>query len=341
MKILIDTKGGDYAPYEIVMGAIEASRELEDPTFVLFGDEKEINKILRDNKADMQRFEIVDSPECVENTESPTMAIKTKKNSSMVKAFDRLKTDPEVCGMISCGSTGAILTGSILKIGRIKGVSRPSLAPVLATQDGGKVIIIDSGANMDCKPQNLCHFAIMGSEYMRVAEGVEKPRVALLNVGTEDKKGNDLCHETFDMLKALDINFVGNMEARDALSGKYDVIVADGFAGNVLIKSLECALETCMLEIKTYADKSLKAKLGALLLRPSLRSLKHKYDFNKVGGSMFIGASKLVLKCHGASKRGAICACCHQLMKLYKNNINNSIESAVIKANTTLEGFSS
>ena len=201
MKILIDTKGGDYSPIELVEGAILASKKNKTTDFVLFGDKQKIEEILTHAKVDMSRFEVVDSPDEIENTESPTMAIKTKKQSSMVMAFDRLKSEKDDCGMISCGSTGAILTGAILKIGRVPGVSRPSLAPVFPTNNGGKVMLIDSGANMDCKPINLCHFALMGSAYMTAMEGIEKPRVALLNVGTEDKKGNELTHAVFPLLK--------------------------------------------------------------------------------------------------------------------------------------------
>lgn len=333
MKIVIDAKGGDYAPDEVVEGAILASKTLKDVSFVLFGDEQKIKDILISENVDMKRFEIVDAQEEIYNDESPTMAIKTKKQSSMVLAFDRLKSDDDVCGMISAGSTGAILTGAILKIGRVPGVSRPSLCPLIPTASGGKVLLIDSGANMDCKPINLCHFAIMGSIYMKSMEKISKPRVALLNVGTEDKKGNELCHTVFPMLKELDINFVGNMEARDILSGKYDVVVADGFSGNVLLKGVESAFEIMMKEIKIGAQQNIKTKLGALLMKKALKNIKKKYDYNNVGGSMLLGAKKLIVKAHGSSKREAICSCCKQIASLHSFGLNDQIQNAIENAN--------
>lgn len=332
MKILIDTKGGDHSPLELVEGSILASKKNKSTNFVLFGDKQKIEEILKTEKADMDRFEVVDSPDEIENTESPTMAIKTKKQSSMVMAFERLKSEEEECGMISCGSTGAILTGAILKIGRVPGVSRPSLAPVFPTNNGGKVMLIDSGANMDCKPINLCHFALMGSAYMKAMEGIEKPRVALLNVGTEDKKGNELTHAVFPLLKELDINFVGNMEARDILSGNYDVVVTDGFAGNILLKGLESMAGQIMGEIKRAVKTSFKAKIGALFMKDTLKGIKKKFDYNAIGGSIFLGARKIVVKAHGASKRGAILACCEQIEKLLDNNLNQNIEEMIKNA---------
>lgn len=332
MKILIDTKGGDFSPNAQVEGAILASKKNKEAKFVLFGDKQKIDDILKNNKTDISRFEVVDCPEEIENTESPTMAIKTKKLSSMVMAFERLKKEDDECGMISCGSTGAILTGAILKIGRVAGVSRPSLAPVLPTEKGGKVMLIDSGANMDCKPINLCHFALMGSAYMTAMEGIERPRVALLNVGTEDKKGNELVHTVFPMLKNLDINFVGNMEARDVMSGDYDVVVTDGFAGNVLLKGLEAMAGQIMGELKHAVQHSLKAKIGALFLKDTLSGIKKKFDYNAIGGSIFLGTRKIVIKAHGASKSGAILACCEQIEKLINNNLNKNIEEMVNNA---------
>lgn len=332
MKILIDTKGGDFSPCAQVEGAVLASKKNKQTKFVLFGDKQKIEEILKNCRADLERFEVVDCPEEIENTESPTMAIKTKKLSSMVMCFERLKKEEDDCGMISCGSTGAILTGAILKIGRVQGVSRPSLAPVLPTAKGGKVMLIDSGANMDCKPINLCHFALMGSAYMKAMEGMERPRVALLNVGTEDKKGNELVHTVFPMMKNLDINFVGNMEARDVLSGDYDVVVTDGFAGNILLKGLEAMAGQIMGEIKHAVKTSFKAKLGALFLKDTLGGIKKKFDYNAIGGSIFLGARKIVIKAHGASKGEAMLACCEQIEKLLNNNLNKNIEEMVKNA---------
>ena len=259
----------------------------------------------------------------------PTVAIKTKTNSSLVKAFESLKNDESVLGMVSAGSTGAVLTGGFLKVGRIKGVSRPALAPVLPTLKGTPVILIDSGANMDCKPINLIHFALMASKYTESMFGIKNPRIALLSVGTEDHKGNDLVKKTFPYLKQLPINFVGNMEARDLLSGNYDVVVADGFAGNVALKTCEGTLLTLMEILKSDIKSHTLSKLGYVFMKGTFKRLKSKFDYNKYGGSPFLGINKIVIKCHGSSKAESFYQSIKQAYTLGQSNLIQNISTSV------------
>ncbi len=331
MKVVIDTLGGDNAPYEIIKGALDALHKNKDLELVLCGDEKKVKEILRNLNCGTERIEIVHAPDIIENNDIPTKAIKEKTNSSLAVAFDVLKRDENVIGLVSAGSTGAILAGGFLKIGRLKGVSRPALAPFFPTKKDGYVLVIDCGANVDSKPINLCHFAIMGSQYYKEMFGVEKPRVALLSVGTEEHKGNDLCHETYPLLQKLDINFVGNMEARDLMSGEYDVVVTDGFAGNVLLKSTEGALKILMQEIKQSIKSSFWAKVGGMFVRGVFKKLKERYDFDVYGGAPFLGCRKLIIKSHGSSKAKSIEASIEEILKLYSKNLNENIEESLSK----------
>ena len=330
MKIILDAMGGDNSPYAVIDGVALSRKKDMQTQFVIVGNLSEITKYINEKKYDFSDVQIIDAPEVISCEESPTVAIRQKKNSSLVVSFDMLKNDESIDALISTGSTGAILAGGFLKIGRIKGVSRPSLCPVLPTKKGTNVLIIDSGANVDCKPINLCHFAIMGSIYCKELFGIQNPRVALVNVGTEDTKGNELTKETYKLMQKLPINFIGNMEARDTLSGDYDVLVCDGFTGNVLIKSIEGAASFVMKELKTAFKSSFKAKLGAILAMGSLKKLKTKMDYNKYGGSPLLGCNKTIIKSHGSSKADTILAAIN-LAKSYTNaNINGKISDAVL-----------
>ena len=306
-KIVLDGFGGDHAPEEIVKGGLAALREREDFSLIITGDEARIRGLLSENNYLGDRIEIVPASEVITNDDVPTLAIRQKKDSSLVKAFQAVKEDPEAVGMVSAGSTGAVLTGGLFLLGRIRGINRPALCPVLPTATGGKVLLIDCGANVDCKPVNLCQFALMGSAYMRKVSGIQNPRVALLSNGTEDKKGNELNKEAFPLLKSMNgINFVGNMEARDVLSGQYDVVVTDGFAGNGCLKSLEGVAGFMMGMLKEEMMSSFKNKMGALLLKKSLKKVAVRLDYNKAGGALFLGVEKVLVKSHGASKEEAV-----------------------------------
>ena len=338
MRILIDAFGGDNSPEAVVAGAINAVNEREGFDAVLVGDERKISEILQNLSYDRSRVSVLHAPEVITCEEEPTMAIRKKPDSSICVGFKELKENPSAKAFVSAGSTGAVLVGATLKLGRISGVNRPALCPVMPTITGGKVLLLDAGANADCKAINLCQFAVMGSVYAKTI-GIENPRVALLSNGTEDEKGNALCHEVFPLLKNMkDINFVGNCEARDLLSGKYDVIVADGFAGNVAIKSMEGGVVTVMKMLKSLLKSSFKNKMGALLIKSSLMDFKDKMDYNKSGGALFIGTQKVVVKAHGSSDEDAIKAAVLQAESYARAELAEKIKENIANVDMSTEG---
>ena len=331
MKIIVDAFGGDYSPRETVLGAIDAVNAKDGLQVVLVGDEKQINNVLEGEKYDASRVEILHAPDVITNEDVPTTAIKTKKDSSLVKGLELLASDDEAAGFVSSGSTGAVLVGAYMKAGRIKGVSRPALAPALPTVKGKPVILCDCGANVDCKPLNLLHFAIMASAFSTALTDNAKPSVGLLSNGAEEKKGNELNKEAFELLKASPyIDFKGNCEARDLLSGDFDVVVSDGFNGNIALKSAEGTANAIFSILLDGINKGgLRAKLGALMLKPVLRGVKCKLDYNNQGGACFLGINKVVVKAHGASKRKSICASVLQAATLAKSGIVEKIKASV------------
>ena len=329
MKIVIDAFGGDYAPEEIVEGAVLSVQKHKDLEIILTGDKEKIEKVLAGRN---ERISVSDAKDIITNDDVPTEAIRKKKESSLVRAFDILKEDDDCIALISAGSTGAILTGAIMKIGRIRGISRPCLAPILPTKKGDKkVMLADSGANIDCKPLNLLHFAIMGSAYYSIMYGEESPKVAILNNGTEEHKGCELVRETYPLMKKLPINFVGNVEAREYMSGDIDVMVADGFAGNVLLKGTEGAVAALLSQLKASIKSSFSAKIGYLFMKKAFKSLKNKVDINKHGGSPFLGVKKLIMKNHGTSKRSNIVATVDNAIFLHERKLISKIEENVAK----------
>jgi len=304
MKILVDTLGGETAPHNMVAGAIDAMRDDPTITCVLVGDENYAKPVI-EAAGLSSRVEYIHTLENIAFDEKPTDAIR-RKDTSMMMSFEKLKNDDDYKAFVSAGSTGALLAGGFFKIGRIDGVSRPTLCPWLPTnKDGVKMVLADAGANMDCKPLNLVHFALMTEAYARLVLGIEKPSVALVNVGTEDSKGNELTHGTFPVLKALHekgaINFVGNMEARDALSGDYNVLICDGFIGNVLLKTAEGAFTVMGRQIKNVINSSFKNKMGGLMLKKGLMQMKSKFHEDGTGGSPLLGIKKTLIKAHGNS----------------------------------------
>ncbi len=306
MDILIDAFGGDNAPGEVIAGSIDALNEKQGFNAVFVGQEQVIKEHLKNYQYDETRVSIIDAPDVITCEEEPTVAVRRKPNSSICVAFKELKENENAKAFVSAGSTGAVLVGATLKLGRIKGINRPATSPVLPTLiDGKNVILLDSGANADCKSINLIQFALMGTAYAE-ALGVKEPKVALLSNGTEDEKGNMLIHETLPLLKQLKgINFVGNIEGRDILTGEYDVVVSDGFSGNVAIKAIEGAVSMLLKLLKTGINKSLKRKIGGLLLKDMFKDMKLKLDYNNHGGALFLGVNKAVIKAHGSSKRTA------------------------------------
>lgn len=334
MKVVVDAFGGDFAPVEVVEGSLLALKQNKDLTIVLTGDKSKIQQILAGRE---ERIEIVDAKDVITNDDSPTLAIRQKKDSSLVKAFDILKERDDVVGLVSAGSTGAILTGAIMKIGRIKGISRPALCPILPTvKDDKQVMICDSGANVDCKSEHLLHFAIMASAYSSIMTGMDSPKIALLNNGVEEHKGNELTKEVYPLLKKLPINFVGNIEARDVMKGDVDVVVTDGFAGNVLLKSIEGVASGMGKMLKKEAKRNVFTMIGALLLK-KFKAIKQKMDVNKYGGAPFLGCKKLVVKTHGTAKREVILNTIMQVVKLHENKLNEKIEKMVVSMSSEVE----
>lgn len=330
MKIILDAMGGDLAPEQTVLGAMQAAESDNTLEVVLSGDSAKIKPFLTNDFGG--RISFLEASEVITNDDVPTAAVRTKKDSSIVKAFEMAATDERVGGVVSAGSTGAVLVAAYMKLGRIKGISRPALAPVLPTVNGEKkVILCDCGANVDCKPINLYHFAVMANAFAVSFLGIEKPVIGLLSNGAEDHKGNELNQQAFALLKDdAALNFKGNCEARDILSGDYDVVVADGFNGNIALKSAEGtagAIFTIMMD--GVKNGGLRYKLGALMLKPVLRTVKHKLDYNAQGGAVFLGCNKVVVKAHGSSKAKSIAASIIMAKNLAEANLPEKIKNGI------------
>lgn len=340
MKVIVDAFGGDNCPDEIVKGAILAVRENAELNVILTGKKQEIERVIDKSGYRGKSLIIIDAPDVILNCDVPSSAIRQKPNSSLVVAFDEMRKNEDIVGLISAGSTGALLTGAFMKLGRIKGVSRPALCPLLPTINERQVAIIDCGANMDCKPLNLVHFAIMGNAYMKSVLNIDKPKIALLNVGTENKKGNDLSKQTYDMLSSIDdLNFVGNMEARDLLSGKYDLVVTDGFSGNVLLKSTEGAILNFLKMIKIEIKSGFWSKIGAFFMRKSLMNLKTNLNYKNKGGAVFLGCKKIVIKSHGTSTAETIKQSILQVVDMHNSKIIDKISENIEQTKINLDSF--
>ena len=330
MKIVLDTLGGDLGYKEHVAGAIEALKLKEDFSVILVGIKEELEAELALYSYDKSRIEVVGCTETITCEDAPMEAIRKKKDSSVVVAYKLLKEQENCSALVSTGSTGAVLAGGIFKLGRIKGLSRPSLGPLIPTLNGGKVMLTDSGANVDCKPINLVQFAIMASSYMKNVCGIENPRVALLSNGTEDAKGCELTKEVFKLLSNTpNINFVGNMEAREIVSGNYDVVVADGFHGNIALKGLEGGAKVVTTLLKEGIKSSFMAKIGYLFMKKLIGGMKEKIDFNKIGGAVFMGLEKIVIKAHGASDRDCITKCIMQATEAVDKGVVEAIKQGI------------
>ena len=330
MKIIIDAYGGDHSPKEIIEGTLAALREKDGFDVVFVGKNDGIKQVLSSVSYDPQRVSVVAAEEVIGCDESPTEAVRTKKDSSVVVAAKLLKEDESASAFVSAGSTGAVLAATVLLTRRIKGVIRPALAPLIPNLKGGETILLDCGANVDCKAINLFQFAVMGSAYMKEVKGVENPKVALLSNGTEDKKGCALTREAFGLLKSAEgFDFVGNMEARDILSGDYDVVVADGFYGNIALKSVEGAVGAIFASLKAEVKASKKAAIGALLMKKAFKNLKSKLDYNKRGGAVLLGMEKTVVKAHGASKAEAFKNAVLQAYAASSVSVKEEIENAL------------
>ena len=302
MKIILDCFGGDNCPSSAIDGALMSLQENKDLHLTLCGDESVIGTYLADKTYDKSRLDVLHASEVVTNDDVPTLAVRRKKDSSMMLGLQTL-AGGEYDGFVSSGNTGALLVGATIFVKLLEGVQRATLSPLLPTMvDGKSTILVDGGANVDCKASMLKEFAIMGSAFMNSMSGIESPKVALLNNGTEEEKGNALTKEAHALLKESNLNFVGNIEAREMFTGDVDVIVADGFAGNMSLKAAEGMGKTIFAMLKRYImEGGLRAKLGYLLLKPSLKKLKGLMSSDAVGGGVFLGVKKVVVKAHGAS----------------------------------------
>lgn len=332
IKIAVDCFGGDKSPEANIDGSLAALESFSDLSLVLVGDESVIRSKLEGRSYDSSRIEILHAPDVISCDEKPTDAIRLKRESSMVKAVRLLRDDDSVNGMVSIGSTGALVAAALTRVGRLEGVIRPAFCPILPTMDGGLVGICDSGANVEVTADHLRQFAIMASLYMQNVYGIDNPRVALLNVGTEAGKGDTIRQQAYELLQQTEnINFVGNMESRDLLSGKYDVVVCDGFSGNVLVKTTEGTALELLKKLKKEIFKKTIYKLGAALMKGMFTGFKNFMDYQNYGGSVLLGTSKVVVKGHGSSKAVAVQKSIEQAYRAELGELGKKIENEILK----------
>ncbi|MDD3401101.1 MAG: phosphate acyltransferase PlsX [Eubacteriales bacterium] len=331
MRFAIDAMGGDLAPQAVVEGAVRSLVGLDkDVELVLFGDKGAIEDCLRAAEYSGERIKVVHTTEVIDCQEAPTMAIKRKKDSSMVRALQMTASKEADC-FISAGSSGAMLAGATLIVKRIKGVKRPALAPLLPTVKGKPVMILDAGANTDCRPAYLLQFALMGKAYMEQVAGNKEPKIGLLNNGSEQEKGNELTKATYPLMKELPINFIGNFEARDLMSGDVDVVVCDGFDGNILLKTTEGVASAITSMLKVEIMEGMRTKVGGALARPAFARLKKRMDYTEYGGAPLLGINGGVIKAHGSSNSTAIMNAIYQAERLVKGNVTELIAQSVAK----------
>lgn len=328
IRIIMDAFGGDNAPAAVVEGATLALGRFDDISITLCGREDAIRAELQKHSYDAARMAVLDAQEVIDCHEAPTLAIKRKKDSSLVKALSVVANGEADC-VVSAGSTGALLAGATFLVRRIKGVKRPALAPLLPTRTDGQMMLIDCGANADCKPSYLQQFAVMGSAYMKGVLGMESPRVALLSNGAEAEKGNELTKAAYPLLAAAPVNFVGNCEARDILFGGHDVLVCDGFSGNVVLKYTEGLSATILAMLKDELMADTRAKLGAALAKPAFRRMKKKMDYTEQGGAPLLGVNGGVIKAHGSSDAKAFCSAVMQARRFTQADVNGAIRAAI------------
>ncbi len=326
MKIVVDAFGGDNAPLEIIKGAAAAVKE-QRVEIILTGNSDAINKVMADNGISNDGISVVHADDIISMHDEPTSLLKEHRKSSMAKAFDLL-CDGSADAFVSAGSTGAIVVGGTLIVKRIKGVKRPAIATMIPSPKG-RYMLMDSGANSDCRPEMLCQFGIMSSAYLRTVEGIENPTIGLVNIGTEDTKGDALRLEAYQLLKSAPINFVGNVEAREVPAGVCNGVVADGFTGNVMLKLIEGTTKTMFSMIKDILYKSGINKLAALILKRDLYTLKGTMSSSKVGGAILLGVRKPVIKAHGNSDAEAIKNAIRQAASFAERDVISAISEGL------------
>ncbi|MBQ8319842.1 MAG: phosphate acyltransferase PlsX [Clostridia bacterium] len=327
IKIAVDAMGGDYAPFEQVKGSVLAVQKDKDVFLYLCGDKTALETELAKYDYDKSRIEIVPTTEVITNEEVPTKAVKTKKDSSTVVAFRMLK-EGKVEGLVSSGSTGAVLSAGVLILGRIKGISRPALCPAMPNANGELTLLCDCGANLECKPVNFVHFALMATAYAQAVYGIKQPKVGLLNNGTEDHKGDLVHQEANQLLKTTPgICYVGNIEGREIMSGDVTVAVSDGYTGNIALKAVEGTAKAFSKILKTEFKRNVFTKIGYLFASGVMKKIKNRMDYEKVGGAMFLGLPGSVVKGHGNSKARGFSVCISQAVEAVRGGMVEKIKS--------------
>ena len=327
MKIFVDAMGGDFAPEAPCAGVIEALRKYPDLEVILAGVLPEIEPYLKDCDDVRSRITLLDAPEIITNHESPVMGIRTKTNSATVRGMLAVRNG-EADGFVSAGSTGAVLAGGMFRLGRIPGIERPALAPLMPNGKG-HFLLIDCGANVDCKPDWLVQFGLMGHAYMKGVMGMENPRVGLINIGAEAEKGNELVKTTYPLMENAGYNFVGNVEARDITADVADVLVADGFSGNLVLKFMEGVAGTLMGIIKNEMMSDFRGKLGGLIAKPAFRRVKKVMDYSEVGGAPLLGVQGAVVKAHGSSNGHAFACAIGQVIRMVNGKVAAIIQQGL------------
>lgn len=329
MRIIIDAMGGDNGPSVVVEGAIKAILEngnkIEE--ILMVGRREVLIKELDKRQSSDLPIQIIHASEIIEMRESPSVAVRTKKDSSIVVAMKLLK-EKQAEAIISPGNTGAVMAAALLNLGRLKGVARPAITTLIPTNKGMSVLL-DVGANVDCKPKHLFQFALMGQVYAKYILGIKSPSIGLLSVGEEEGKGCGLTNATYGLLKSTSLNFVGNVEGKDIINGKVDVIICDGFVGNVVLKFAESLVETILEFLKKEISKSLIQKLGAFFLKPTFKALKKKLDHQEYGGAPLMGVNGNCIICHGSSTSKSIQSALRMASMLVKQEVNNHIEESI------------
>lgn len=326
--VALDAMGGDNAPKEMIKGAVQALEKTDAVQILLVGKEDVIRAELAQYTYDKTRIEIVNATEVIETAEPPVNAIRRKKDSSIVVGMKLVK-EGQADAFVSAGSSGAVLVGGQVIVGRIKGVERPPLAPLIPTEKGVS-LLVDCGANVDARPSHLVQFAKMGSIYMEHVVGIKNPKVGIVNIGAEEEKGNALVKETFPLLKGeKNINFIGSVEAREIPHGQADVIVCEAFAGNIILKLFEGVGSVLISEIKKGMMGSLKSKIGALLVKPALKKTLKSFDSSEYGGAPLLGLNGLVVKTHGSSTAKEICNTIIQCVTFKEQKINEKIKESI------------
>ncbi|GGB29845.1 phosphate acyltransferase [Lentibacillus populi] len=327
MKIAIDAMGGDHAPKEIVLGAMDAIARINDLQIALIGDQEKISPFLTNDR----NIKVIHTDEIITGEDEPVRAVRRKKNASLVLMAKEVKEqNADAC--ISAGNTGALMSAGLFVVGRIPGIDRPALSPTLPTIDGKGFLLLDVGANVDAKAHHLVQYAIMGSIYTQKVRSIKNPTVGLLNVGTEDGKGNDLTKKAFLQLKEAPVNFIGNVEARDLLDGAADVVVTDGFSGNIALKTIEGTALAMFSMLKQTFMSSLKTKLAASMVKNDLKGLQGKLDYSEYGGAGLFGLAAPVIKAHGSSNRRAIFNAIKQACHMIEHNVTDTIKQAIVSA---------